>query len=344
MKCLVTGGLGFIGSNFIASASKKGYQIYNVDKFTYASHNPSYSQKSLNKIKNFKFSLENKSKINNLIMRFDPDLIVDFAAESHVDRSIDDPGNFVASNITSSINLLESFRELIKKKRYKKRLLVHISTDEVYGSLSKYGKKFTELNKLDPSSPYASSKASSDLLFLSWQKTYDLPIILTNCSNNYGPFQHPEKLIPNLIHRLINNNTLDIYGDGLNVRDWLHVDDHVAAIHRVINKGKVGETYNVGGNNEKTNLEIVEKLIKLIDKKTSNKKKDMRDNIRFVEDRPAHDIRYAVNISKIKKHLDWKPMINFTQGLDKTVDWYLEFYNSKYFDKNYKLKRLGLNK
>lgn len=344
MKILVTGGLGFIGSNFIINAAIKGHEICNIDKVSYASHKPAFSQASVSGITNKKFTLENYKKTQSVILSFDPDVIVNFAAESHVDRSIDNPRDFINSNILSSFHLLESFKKLMDKNNARKKTLIHISTDEVYGSLSLKEKTFTETSRYNPSSPYAASKASSDLLFKAWEKTYNLPIIITNCSNNYGPFQNREKLVPNLIYRALNNMDLNIYGDGKNIRDWLYVDDHVNAIFKVINKGRIGETYNISGDCELTNLQILDKIIVEIANKTKISEESIRSNIKFVEDRPGHDRRYGVNSTKIFEELKWRPKININNGLKKTVEWYLGFYNSRYIDKKSNIKRLGLIK
>lgn len=341
MKYLVTGGLGFIGSNFIKSISSNGSQILNIDKNTYASNDPKHCQKNLNNISNVNFCLSDQDKINKAVIDFNPDIIVNFAAESHVDRSIESPKNFIESNIISTFNLLESFRALLKKKNNLKKM-IHISTDEVYGSLKESDPAFTENSLINPSSPYAASKSSSDLLVKSWFKTYGIPVIITNCSNNYGPFQNPEKLIPNIIYKIINNLPIEIYGDGKNVRDWIYVEDHINAIKEVIQKGEIGETYNIGGECELSNNEIAKIVIKKTSQFLSLDENKIIRNINYVTDRPGHDFRYAMNISKIKSEIGWSPKYKFEVGIDATLNWYINYFNSNWFDKKNDFKRVGV--
>ena len=341
---LITGGAGFIGSNFINSVSSKDNEILNIDKITYASNNPSLSQRDIDKITNKNFCLTDLKMTSDAVFEFDPDIIVNFAAESHVDRSIEDPNAFLESNIKSTFNLLESYRQLIKDKGKKEKRFIHISTDEVFGSLSKNDKPFTEESNIDPSSPYAATKGSSDLLVKAWNKTYDLPLIITNCSNNFGPFQNPEKLIPNIIYRINNGLPIEIYGDGSNIRDWIYVEDHVDAILSVVEKGRIGETYNIGGLCEMDNNSIANVLIERVSKFKKLDKNKILNNLKYVEDRPGHDFRYAMNISKIQKEIGWMPKYTFENGIDMTISWYSNFFESEFFDKNKELSRLGLIK
>jgi dTDP-glucose 4,6-dehydratase len=342
MKYLVTGGLGFIGSNFIKSISSNDSQILNIDKNTYASNDPKHCQKNLSNISNVHFCLSDQVKTIKTIIDFNPDIIVNFAAESHVDRSIESPQSFIESNIISTFNLLESFRALLKKKNNNLKKMIHISTDEVYGSLKKSDPAFTENSLISPSSPYAASKSSSDLLVKSWFKTYGIPVIITNCSNNYGPFQNPEKLIPNIIYRIIKNLPIEIYGDGKNVRDWIYVEDHVNAIKEVIRKGKVGETYNIGGECELSNNEIAKILIDKTSQALGLDANKIISNLTYVTDRPGHDFRYAMNISKIRSKIGWSPKYNFEGGIDRTIEWYINYFNSDWYDKKSDFKRIGV--
>jgi len=334
-KIIVTGGLGFIGSNLINILLKKNYKILNIDKVTYASN--FYNIKNFVNHKNYEFSkcdLFNQKKLNNLINNFKPDAIFNLAAESHVDRSIDNPHSFIKSNIVGVFNLLEVFKKYTIQN--KKAKLIHISTDEVYGDILN-GRSDENYSYL-PSSPYAASKASSDHLVYSYFRTFNLPVIITNCSNNYGPRQHPEKLIPKLIYNIINNYDLPIYGNGKNSREWIYVNDHCEALIIVWLKGKVGNFYNIGSNKNLKNIEISKILLEIGQKKLSSSSK-----ITFVQDRPGHDVRYALNSNKIRKELKWQPKISFNEGIKKTFEWYLN--NMKYyksFSKKNLIKRLGL--
>ena len=336
---IVTGGLGFIGSNLIELLISKNYRVINVDKVTYSSN--FYNIKNFKKNKLYKFiksDLNNKKKISSILKKYSPVCIFNIAAETHVDRSIDSPKNFVLSNILGVFNLLESFREHYKKNKRTK--LIHVSTDEVYGDVIKGRSKENDAYK--PSSPYSASKASSDHLVSSYIRTYDIPAIVTNCSNNYGPKQHPEKLIPKLIYNIITNKELPIYGKGTNSREWIYVKDHCDALIRIFEKGKIGNFYNIGSNKNLINLEICKKLLKIAQFKINlgNKVK-----INFVKDRPGHDIRYALNSTKLIRELRWKPKTTFENGLIKTFDWYLN--NLQYFSSLNKkdiVKRLGLKK
>ncbi|MET7017301.1 dTDP-glucose 4,6-dehydratase [Bacillus mycoides] len=310
MNILVTGGAGFIGSNFIHYMLKKyeTYKIINYDALTYSGN--LNNVKSIQENPNYSFvkgKIQNGELLEHVVKERDVQVIVNFAAESHVDRSIENPIPFYDTNVIGTVTLLE----LVKKYSHIK--LVQVSTDEVYGSLGKTG-KFTEETPLAPNSPYSSSKASSDMIALSYYETYQLPVVVTRCSNNYGPYQYPEKLIPLMVTNALEGKKLPLYGDGLNVRDWLHVTDHCSAIDTVLHKGCVGEVYNIGGNNEKTNVDVVEQIIKLLGKT----KKD----IEFVTDRLGHDRRYAIDAQKMKNEFEWEPKYTFEQGLKETVEWY----------------------
>ena len=336
IKVLVTGGLGFIGSNLINLLLSKKYKVLNIDKVSYASN--FYNTIKFQNNKNYKFvkcDLNNIKNLEKIIDKFKPQAIFNVAAETHVDRSIDGPKNFIFSNIIGTFNILEILRKSKKKIR-----LIHISTDEVYGDVIKGRSKEDDAYK--PSSPYAASKASSDHLIYSYIRTYKIDANITNCSNNFGPNQHPEKLIPKLIYNIINNKKLPIYGKGVNSREWIYVEDHCEAILKVYKSGKPGEFYNIGSNYNINNLTVVKKLISVAKKKIK-----LGNNVKiiFVQDRPGHDMRYAINSNKIKKNLKWKPKTNFMSGLEKTFDWYLN--NRKYFSKINKadiLKRLGNKK
>ena len=338
-KAIVTGGLGFIGSNLIEILLNKKFSVCNIDKVTYSSN--FYNVKNFQKNKKYKFlkcDLNEQKKILNLLLKFKPNVIFNLAAETHVDRSIDGPKNFIKSNIVGTFSILEAFR--IYNKKYKNTKLIHVSTDEVFGDV-KIGRS-RESDSYKPSSPYAASKASSDHLVSSYIKTYKLPCIITNCSNNYGPKQHPEKLIPKIIYNILNNKKLPIYGKGLNSREWIYVNDHCEALIKIFNKGKKGEFYNIGSNINLNNLQITNKLINIA-KKYINIGNNVK--IKFVKDRPGHDLRYALNSSKLKNKLNWKPYININKGLEKTFLWYLENINYyKTLSKKDILNRIGLIK
>ena len=334
-KVLVTGGLGFIGSNLIKLLLKKNYYVINIDKVSYSSNK--YNVKEHDNNKNYKFiKLDiNSKKLTKIFKRYKPIGVFNLAAETHVDRSIDNPSNFIKSNILGTFNLLESFRKFYKS--YSNTKLIHISTDEVFGDV--LTGRSNENFKYKPSSPYAASKASSDHLVSSYVRTFKIPAIITNCSNNYGPCQHPEKLIPKLIYNIMNNRELPIYGNGKNSREWIYVMDHCEGLLKVFLRGKKGEFYNIGSNKNLNNLQITKYLINIAKKHISigNKVK-----IKFVKDRPGHDLRYALNSNKIKSKLKWKPKTKIFDGLNKTFLWY--YNNQKYF-KNLKkkdiTKRLG---
>ena len=333
-KIIVTGGLGFIGSNLVNLLLKRNYHVINIDKETYSSN--LYNVREFQKSRNYKFiKLDIKSKrLAKIILKCKPLGIFNLAAETHVDRSIDNPDSFINSNIVGVYNLLECFKEFSKRYRSK---LIHISTDEVYGDI--LSGRSSEKYPYRPSSPYAASKAASYHLVSSYVRTYNLPAIVTNCSNNYGPRQHPEKLIPKLIYNILNNKVLPIYGKGKNSREWIYVDDHCEALLKVLKLGKVGEFYNIGSNYNLNNLDVVKKLLTV----ANNKIKIGRNvKINYVKDRPGHDIRYALDSRKIKNKLKWKPKITFSNGLAKTFDWYMK--NQKYYSSLSKkdiVKRFG---
>ena len=335
-KIIVTGGLGFIGSNLIELLLKKNYSVVNIDKITYSSN--FYNTLEFLKSPNYKFikcDLNNKSKLSEAIFKYKPICIFNLAAETHVDRSIDGPESFIKSNILGVFNLLEIFRKYSKKN--KKTRLIHISTDEVYGDILK-GRSH-EGFPYKPSSPYAASKAASDHLVSSYVRTFKIPAIVTNCSNNYGPKQHPEKLIPKLIYNIFNNKSLPIYGNGKNSREWIYVKDHCEALIKVFKKGKIGEFYNIGSNKNLNNLEICKSLINIAKKKI---KLGPKVKIKFVKDRPGHDIRYALDSKKILKKLKWKTTVSFQKGIEKTFLWYLQNHNYyKSISKSDIIKRVG---
>jgi len=347
-KIFVTGGCGFIGSNFIKYQIQKcNNQILNYDKLTYAGNINNLIEYNTNPSYNFvKGDLINSDKINHAISNFEPDYIINFAAESHVDRSIDGPKEFINTNILGVYELLEAslkyYNQLLRTKKDTFKFM-HISTDEVYGSLGDDG-SFTELSPYNPSSPYSASKASSDHLVKAWNNTFKLPTIITNCSNNYGPHQFPEKLIPHMILNCLNNKELPVYGDGKNIRDWIYVQDHCDALNKVMMAGNIGETYNIGGNEEKSNLEIVEKICDILNTEMPSKDgKDYKDLIIFVKDRPGHDFRYAINCSKIKNNLGWSPLHTFEEAILKTIKWYLanRSWWKEILDNSYQLNRIG---
>ncbi len=347
---IVTGGSGFIGSNFIRFILSNGYadKIIDLDKLTYAG-NPQNLLKYDND-KRYAFSqgdICDQELVQELFILHKPDVVVNFAAESHVDRSIDGPSDFIRTNISGTYTLLQKslrYYQSLTKEDQKSFRFHHISTDEVFGSLDNDG-IFTEETPYDPSSPYSASKASSDHLVRAWHRTYGLPIIISNCSNNYGPYQFPEKLIPLMILNCLQEKPLPVYGTGENIRDWLFVDDHCDAIHTIIEKGEIGETYNVGGNNEIKNIDIVKTICNLLDNiRPSENLKSYQELITFVKDRPGHDLRYAIDSSKLQNKLGWSPKETFETGIRKTIDWYLD--NKTWWQEiqnnTYQQERLGV--
>ncbi|MGY1425749.1 dTDP-glucose 4,6-dehydratase [Lysobacter sp. A289] len=344
---LVTGGAGFIGGNFVLDAVAAGIKVVNLDLLTYAG-NPD-TLKSLDGNPGHAFvqgDIGDRALVATLLAEHQPDAIVNFAAESHVDRSIDGPAEFVQTNVVGTLGLLECardyWRDLPDDRKAAFRFL-HVSTDEVYGSLGAEG-KFTETTAYAPNSPYSASKAASDHLVRAFHHTYGLPVVTTNCSNNYGPYQFPEKLIPLVIAKAVAGEPLPIYGDGKNVRDWLYVKDHCSAIVRVLEAGRVGETYNVGGNAEYQNIDVVQTICRLLDERRPRADGQPRaSQITYVRDRPGHDRRYAIDASKIESELGWHPALSFEEGIARTVDWYLDNtdWTQRILDGDYRLQRLG---
>jgi dTDP-glucose 4,6-dehydratase len=333
MAILVTGGAGFIGSNFVNDwLIQSNEPIINLDKLTYAGNLENLSNLNKNKFHFFVHGcIGDSALVTSLLREHKPRAIINFAAESHVDRSIDSPNAFIETNIVSTFNFLENslnYWRALEKNNKQEFKFVHISTDEVYGSLLENEPAFTERNPYMPNSPYSASKAASDHLVRAYHHTFGLPTITTNCSNNYGPYQFPEKLIPLVIVNALNNQKLPIYGDGEQIRDWLYVKDHCSAIIKVLNQGKIGHVYNIGGNSEKTNISIVQTICDLLDDLVPRPDgKLYSDLIEFVQDRPGHDRRYAINASKISDDLGWKPKETFDTGIKKTVEWYLQNQN-----------------
>ena len=344
---LVTGGAGFIGGNFVLEAVRDGVEIVNLDALTYAGNRDTLA--SLDGNPNHVFvhgDIGDRELVSKLLAEHRPDAVVNFAAESHVDRSIDGPAAFIHTNVVGTLGLLESVRDHWKSLDGAARdgfRFHHVSTDEVYGTLGETG-LFTEETAYAPNSPYSASKAASDHLVRAFHHTYGLPVLTTNCSNNYGPYHFPEKLIPLVIAKALAGEPLPIYGDGRQVRDWLYVGDHCAAIRTVIANGKVGETYNVGGNAEKQNIEVVKTICALLDqRKPKVDGSKYESQITYVQDRPGHDRRYAIDASKLKRELGWEPAHTFEQGIADTVDWYLanQPWVNRVLDGSYRLERIG---
>ena len=350
---LITGGAGFIGSALIRHIiNNTHHTAVNVDKLTYSGN--LQSLESIETNSNYIFEqvdICNEEKLLSSFKRNKPDIVIHLAAESHVDRSIDGPGDFIQTNIVGTFILLEQskkyWQSLVGDKKENFRFL-HVSTDEVYGDLEGSTDFFSEDTAYDPSSPYSASKASSDHLVRAWYRTYGLPVLITNCSNNYGPCQFPEKLIPHIILNALEGISLPIYGDGKQIRDWLYVDDHVIALMNVALNAPVGETYNIGGNNEIQNIEVVRKVCDILDKLVPSKLNSMssfNELITYVKDRPGHDVRYAINADKIVKDLNWRPQEDFNSGIQKTVEWYLDnkVWCENIKNGSYKFERLGVN-
>ena len=335
-KVIVTGGYGFIGSNLIKYLLKKNYFVINVDKLAYSSNLYNLRDIKSKKYVFYKTDINNKALFLKILNKYNPFAIFNLAAETHVDRSIDNPEPFINNNINGVFSILESIRSY-KKKTNKKIKLVHISTDEVYGDLKKNQKRADENSPYKPSSPYAATKAGADHLIKSYIRTYNFPAIISNCSNNYGPNQFPEKLIPKIIFNILNNMPIQIYAKGLNSREWIYVEDHCRALEMLANKGKIGQNYNIGTDNNLTNIKLTKLILKKIKKKIKHVGKKVK--IIYVKDRPGHDFRYAINSNKIKKDLKWKPLTNLKNGISKTIDWYID--NMEYFKSIPNKKYLG---
>lgn len=354
MKFLITGGAGFIGSAVIRHIINHTQDsVVNLDKLTYAGNLESLASIADNPRYTFEQAdICDRSALERIFFYHQPDAVMHLAAESHVDRSIDGPAAFIETNIVGTYTLLEAARAYWQNMPSEKQASFrfhHISTDEVYGDLHCTDDLFTETTPYAPSSPYSASKASSDHLVRAWRRTYGLPCLITNCSNNYGPYHFPEKLIPLMILNAIGGRPLPVYGNGLQIRDWLFVEDHARALYAVITQGKIGETYNIGGHNEKTNLEVVQTVCKLLEELMPEKPAGVRayeDLITFVEDRPGHDVRYAIDAAKINRELGWKPEETFESGIRKTVAWYLNNRGwwQRVLDGSYRLERLGVAK
>ncbi len=351
MKILITGGAGFIGSNLIRHILKNSdHSVVNIDKLTYAGNIDSLSDVIENKRYNFaRVDICDLNELSKIFHQYHPDAVMHLAAESHVDRSIENPMEFINTNIIGTFNLLETSRKYcddLDSSRQANFKFHHISTDEVFGDLDGTDNFFHEDTPYSPSSPYSASKASSDHLVRAWGRTYGLPVIITNCSNNYGPFHFPEKLIPNVILNALKGKSILVYGDGSQIRDWLFVEDHARALLSVITKGVAGETYNIGGHNEKSNIMVVEMICHLLEELAPEKPLNLenyRDLIEFVKDRPGHDVRYAIDASKIERELGWVPLVSFETGLRKTIKWYLQ--NKPWWERvlsgDYRLERIG---
>ena len=349
MKILITGGAGFIGSAVVRHIIEHTQDhVCNIDKLTYAGNLESLRSIENNERYQFKqIDICDRSALNNVFEAFQPDCVMHLAAESHVDRSIDGPAAFIETNIVGTYTLLEVARQYwltlydAKKSAFR---FHHISTDEVYGDLAGTNDLFTETTAYAPSSPYSASKASSDHLVRAWERTYGLPTIVTNCSNNYGPYHFPEKLIPLMILNALDGKPLPIYGDGQQIRDWLYVEDHARALYKVVTEGKVAQTYNIGGHNEKANLDVVKTICNILDElKPRQNGSQYADLITFVKDRPGHDLRYAIDASKIQRELNWVPKETFESGIRKTVEWYLNHLDwcRNVQDGSYQRERLG---
>ena len=345
-KCLVTGGCGFIGSSYIRTAldREENLHVVNLDKLTYAGNIQNLDGISSNNLTIVKGDICDVDLVNSLFEKHHFDTVVHFAAESHVDRSIEGPAEFIQTNVVGTLNLLEQSRIFINKTNNDNFRFLHVSTDEVYGSLGDDG-KFLETTPYDPSSPYSASKAGSDHLVRAWNRTFGLPTLITNCSNNYGSYQFPEKLVPLMIINCLQGNPLPVYGKGENVRDWLFVGDHCDAIHTVLANGEIGETYNIGGNNEIKNIDVVTIICSLLDEISPREDgSNYSDLITFVKDRPGHDFRYAIDAGKIQNDLGWSPNESFETGIRKTIHWYLDNQNwwKAIQDNNYRQERLGV--
>jgi dTDP-glucose 4,6-dehydratase len=344
---LVTGGAGFIGGNFVRDAVNRGIKVVNLDALTYAGNLDTLASLADNPRHVFvEGDIGDAGLVKRLLDEHRPEAVINFAAESHVDRSIDGPGAFVQTNVVGTLSLLETTRDYWKALDATARdafRFLHVSTDEVYGTLGDTG-RFTETTPYAPNSPYSASKAASDHLVRAFHHTYGLPVLTTNCSNNYGPYQFPEKLIPLVIAKALAGEPLPVYGDGLNVRDWLYVGDHCDAIRTVLERGRVGETYNVGGDAERTNITVVRTICALLDARRPLADGRARESlITYVKDRPGHDRRYAIDADKLKGELGWAPTVTFDEGMARTVDWYLDNapWVQRVLDGSYRLERIG---
>ncbi|MDO9524364.1 MAG: dTDP-glucose 4,6-dehydratase [Gemmobacter sp.] len=324
MKILITGGAGFIGSAVVRLAVKRGHQVVNLDALTYAACLENVAMVADSPLYAFeKADIRDRAALDRIFAAHKPDTVMHLAAESHVDRSIDGPGDFILTNINGTYNMLEAARAYwVAQGRPEGFRFHHISTDEVFGSLGATG-QFTEDTPYDPRSPYSASKAASDHLVRAWHETYGLPVVLTNCSNNYGPFHFPEKLVPVTILNALAGNPIPVYGQGINVRDWLYVEDHADALLLVLEKGKLGRSYNIGGENERRNIDLVTTICAILDEKRP-KNAPYAEQITFVTDRPGHDARYAIDPDRIRTELGWRPSVTVEEGLEKTVQWYLD--------------------
>jgi dTDP-glucose 4,6-dehydratase len=348
VQILITGGAGFIGSALIRHLlNHTEHQVLNLDKLTYAGNLESLASVAGHPAYRFvQADIADSSAVSQALAEFQPDAIMHLAAESHVDRSIDGPAAFIQTNIVGTYALLEATRSYwsqLDPARKAAFRFHHISTDEVYGDLHGVDDLFTETTPYAPSSPYSASKAASDHLVRAWQRTYGLPVLLTNCSNNYGPYHFPEKLIPLVILNALDGKPLPVYGNGQQVRDWLYVEDHARALLKVVSEGKIGETYNIGGHNEQKNLHVVESICALLDELVPRQSGSYKEQISFVSDRPGHDLRYAIDASKIERELGWKPTETFASGLRKTVLWYMDNLDwcRRVQDGSYQRERLG---
>jgi dTDP-glucose 4,6-dehydratase len=344
---LVTGGAGFIGGNFVLQAVRSGVRVVNLDALTYAGNRDTLASLDGNPDHVFVHGdIGDRELVSRVLAEHRPDAIVNFAAESHVDRSIDGPAAFIQTNVVGTLALLEAARDYWKSLEGEAKdhfRFLHVSTDEVYGTLGETG-KFREDTPYAPNSPYSASKAASDHLVRAFHHTYGLPVLTTNCSNNYGPYHFPEKLIPLVIAKALAGDALPVYGDGKQVRDWLFVADHCAAIRTVLAKGRVGETYNVGGNAEKQNIEVVKAICALLDQRRPREDGAKRESqITYVADRPGHDRRYAIDASKLRDELGWEPRYSFERGIAETIDWYLanQDWVRRVLDGSYRLERIG---
>ena len=347
-KILVTGGAGFIGSAVVRLLVGKGYEVVNVDKLTYSGNLDSLRE--VEAASNYRFhqaDIGDAARMAEIFAAEQPDAVMHLAAESHVDRSIDGPAAFVETNVVGTFRLLDvalDYWRTLDDVRREAFRFHHVSTDEVFGSLTPSGGAFTEQTPYDPSSPYSASKAAADHFIRAWHRTYGLPIVLSSCSNNYGPYHFPEKLVPLTILNAIESRPLPVYGKGENVRDWLYVEDHARALELILTLGRIGESYNVGGRSERTNLQVVETIGDILDRKRPLDGRSHRELIQFVADRPGHDLRYAIDSAKIECELGWHPVESFESGIDRTVDWYLdnEWWWRPIRDRKYAGERLGV--